>query len=109
MKRKEWVSGNIFIRETVFDQEGERADGHSHNFDHTTIIMAGAIHVKAKLPNGDVKQREFTSGQHFLVRADVHHEVTALAANTCYWCVFSHRDPQGEIVQQFTGWERGYQ
>lgn len=25
-----------------------------------------------------------------------------------FWCVYSHRDPQARITQQYTGWDRSY-
>ena len=82
--------------------------GHTHNFDHTTIVFTGAIHVDATLPNGTVVSREFRAPAHCLIRADVKHKITALEDNTQYWCVYSHRTPQGEVAEQFDGWMQGY-
>lgn len=101
----EWVSGNIFIRPMQFAKAGEKREGHTHNFDHTTVVFKGAVHVKAKLPNGTVIERDFAAPGHFLVKAEVEHEITALADDTEAWCVYSHRNAQGEVVQEFTGWE----
>ena len=106
----EWVSGNIFIRPNDLPNVGDRVDGHKHNFDHTTIVFTGAVHVRAQLPNGTVIERDFKAPSHFLVRADVEHEITATEPNTQFWCVYSHRSPQekDEVVQVFTGWEAAY-
>lgn len=101
----EWVSGNIFIRPMRFDKAGDKRDGHKHNFDHTTIVFKGAVRVKATLPNGAKIDRTFTAPSHFLVKADVEHEITATADDTEAWCVYSHRTPQGEVVQEYNGWE----
>ncbi len=152
----EWVSGNIYVRE-MRAKRGERmCDGHSHNFDHTTIVPSldtpGAVRVNARLPDGKIIQRDFGYGtQHkprFLVKADVHHEIFALdppppayvvavvsaaeqaargqisaaqleeavktfwtahrATEIAAWCVYSHRTPQGDVVQEYNGWERAY-
>jgi hypothetical protein len=38
----------------------------------------------------------------------VEHEITSTAPGTICWCVYSHRTPQGEVVEQYTGWEDAY-
>lgn len=105
----EWVSGNIFIRPNTLTKAGDVTDGHTHNFDHTTVVFKGAIHVKATLPDGSVVERDFVAPAHCLIRADVLHEITALEDDTVYWCVYAHREPQGDVVQEVTGWYEAYQ
>lgn len=100
----EWISGNIFIRPNRLEKMGNKTDGHKHNFDHTTIIFTGSVHVKGTLPDGSVIERDFKAPAHFLVKADVMHEITALEDHTQYWCVYSHRTPQGDVVQEWNGW-----
>lgn len=100
----EWISGNIFIRPNTLDHAGQCVDGHTHNFDHTTIVFTGSVHVEATLPNGEVKTGVFEAPAHFLVKADVTHKITALVDNTVFWCVYSHRTPQGDIIQEYDGW-----
>lgn len=104
----EWVSGNVFIRPNKLAKAGDRTDGHKHNFDHTTVVFKGGVHVKAKLPNGTEIERDFIAPSHCLIRADVEHEITALSDDTEYWCVYSHRDPQGEVTQHYDGWGTAY-
>lgn len=104
----EWASGNIFIRRNRLSDVGDRVMGHKHKFDHTTFIIKGAVHVVATLPDGRVIERDFEAGEHFLTRADVLHEITATLPNTVFNCVYSHRDPQGRIVQTFNGWTEAY-
>jgi hypothetical protein len=104
----EWVSGNIFIRPNRLDRVGDKCAGHKHNFDHTTIVYSGAVHVRAVLPDGRVIERDFEAPAHFLVRKDVEHEITATVSQTVFWCVYAHRDPQGRVTQEVTGWEEAY-
>lgn len=104
----EWVSGNIFIRPMKFEKAGNKVDGHKHNFDHTTVVFKGGVHVKAKLPGGQVIERDFMAPSHFLVKAEVEHEITALVDDSEAWCVYSHRTPQGDVVQEYTGWDRAH-
>lgn len=109
MIQPEWQSGNIFIRPNVLEKAGDKVTGHKHNFDHTTIVFSGAIRVKAKLPSGAEIEREFTAPAHCLIKAGVEHEITALQDGTLFWCVYSHRDPQGRVVERYTGWPDAYQ
>lgn len=157
----EFQSGNNFIRPNSLAKAGDVTHGHKHNFDHTTIVFAGSVAVKAKLPDGRVVEGTFDApGQearrilaariadladavaehgygkgirasidallavapprppdlppadavgYFLVKAGVEHEITAREDGTIYWCVYSHRTPQGEVVQEYAGFEEAYQ
>lgn len=88
----------------------------------------GAVLVVATLPDGSTVRRVFRSpyhavtdlsaaiaalginepvvegGHHFLVKAEVWHKITALMDDTEFDCVYSHHTPQGDIVQEWTGW-----
>ncbi len=78
----EWVSGNVFIRPNKLPRQGDVTHGHAHNFDHTTIVFTGAIHVMAKLPEGHTMERTVRAPGHLLIRAGVEHEITALEPAT---------------------------
>jgi hypothetical protein len=105
----EFISGNVFIRKMMrLVDAGFRIAGHTHQFDHTTIVFSGAIRVKFKLPGGQIGEHDYHAPNHFLVRKEVEHEITALKDGTTVWCVYSHRDPQGEVVQIATGWPVAY-
>jgi len=104
----EEVSGNLFLRKWRGMAKGQVIEGHKHNFDHTTIVFVGAVHVKAQLPDGRALEKTFAAPDHFLVKAGVEHQITALEEGTEMWCVYSHRTAQGEVVQQYTGWPEAY-
>ena len=104
----EWSSGNVFIRPNTLDHAGDVTHGHAHQFDHTTIVMEGAVRIRATLPDGRVIDREFRAPAHALILAGVEHEITALEDQTVYWCIYSHRSPQGEVVLQHNGWGDAY-
>lgn len=101
----EWISGNVFIRPNTLQYKGDAVDGHKHNFDHTTIVFKGSVHVKAKLPDGREIEQDFAAPGHFLVLKGVEHEITALEDNTVFWCVYSHRNAQGDVVEDNIGWQ----
>jgi hypothetical protein len=104
----EYASGNIYIRENPMPKAGMVCHGHKHNFDHTTVLFAGAVHVSAVLPDGRKIEQDFHAPSHFLVHKDVEHEITALVDDTVFWCVYSHRTPQGDVVEHVTGWREAY-
>lgn len=107
MSLPEWISGNIFIRPNP-GKAGDVIGGHTHNFDHTTIVFRGAVKVEATTPDGRVRVQEFRAPAHFLVKAEVKHEITFLEDGE-FWCVYSHRDPQARISEVYEGWMEGYQ
>ena len=108
----EWISGNIFIRPFKMAKAGDAMDGHYHNFDHTTLIVAGAFKCEATLEDGRVVERFFGEGQphgrHCLIKARVRHRFIALFDNSEGMCVYSHRTPQGEVSLVNTGWDDAY-
>ena len=92
----EFISGNIFIRPNKLEQKGDMVQGHTHNFDHTTIFFTGSFHVKAKKPDGSTLERDFFAPSHCLIKAEYEHEITALEDKSEFWCIYSHRTPQGK-------------
>lgn len=106
--KAEYVSGNIFIRPVKLPAKGDKIHGHKHNFDHTTFVTKGSVHVRATCDEGCEKEQDFKAGQHFLVLANWEHEITALEDNVEFSCIYSHRTPQGEVVLEKTGWEEAY-
>jgi len=104
----EFVSGNIFIRPMHLEKTGDVVHGHKHIFDHTTIIFKGSVHVKLTNLDGTTQEKDFAAPAYLLVRKDVEHEITALEDNTIAWCVYSHRNAQGEVVQRYDGWSNSY-
>ena len=95
---KEMAAGNIFIR-PIRLPKGEQIDGHKHNFDHVTIVFSGTVHVQTS----DGRDQTFTGPAFFLVKKDVTHQIEAIT-DAHFWCVYSHRNAQGEVVQEFDGW-----
>lgn len=104
----EFACGNIFIRKNKLAQVGDRVDGHTHNFDHTTLFQRGAFHVKATLPNGTVTERDYIAPDFCLIRSDVEHEIVATQSDSEFWCVYSHRTAQGDVVQEYNNWGSSY-
>jgi len=84
----------------------EESHGHTHNYDHTTIVLAGRICITrenlidgvwvASLPE------EYDRGEAAYVPANEKHTIKALEPNAEWLCVFSHRDFDGLRTQRYT-------
>lgn len=79
----------------TFVKAGDVEQGHFHNFDHTTLLGAGSVLIKA---NG--KETKFTAPQMIFIHADIEHELTALEDNTVAYCIHALRDGDnvGDII-----------
>lgn len=108
----EFVSGNIFIREMPFEKSGDVVEGHTHNFDHTTYVSRGSLLIEALDENGRVYKsitKRASDGHNWvLIKAEVKHRITALEDHSMGHCIYAHRNPQAEIVQQYDGWTPAY-
>lgn len=108
----EFVSGNVYIREMKFEKAGDATEGHEHNFDHTTYIVSGALKIEQLDASGNVVkfvEKHANHGQNWvLIKAGVKHRITALEDNSLGHCIYSHRTPQGTIVQNYDGWQPAF-
>lgn len=104
----EQVSGNIYIRPVRLAKEGDILPGHKHNFDHTTFVISGRVKVVATCDEGCHWEKEFDSGEFFLVKKDWKHQITALTDGVRFACIYSHRTPQGEVTEKYDGFDNAY-
>lgn len=99
----EHVSGNIFLRPNR-GNKGTQVGGHTHHFSHCTFLVRGSIHVKFGCPcSPDYREATYHAGDHFLVKAQVKHYIEMLVDDTLFVCIYSHRGPNGEVVQEYAG------
>lgn len=104
----ELIVGNVFVRVNKMAEAGDIVHGHKHNFDHMTLIVRGKVHIRAIKPDGEKIERVFKAGEFCLILANVEHEITALMDDTLFHCIYSHRTPQGDVVEKYTGWADAY-
>lgn len=104
------VVGPLGIREFQLAKKCEANQGHRHNYDHATIVIRGALKVYSKTTeDGEEKESVvFREGARFTVLANVYHRIVALEDQTRYLCVFSHRDFEGLVTQEYMGNEEAY-
>ena len=108
----EFVSGNILIRPIDLPRKDDVVQGHTHNSDHTTSIIRGSVLVE-KLADDDtvirsVAKKASDGFNWVLIEAGARHRLTALEDNSAGHCIYSHRNPQGDIVQEYDGWPPAY-
>lgn len=100
--------GPIGIRRELLEKTCQEAVGHSHNYDHTTIVIRGRLQITYRQLQTDgtyvvIKTEEAAQGSAVFIAAEVHHTLKALDDNTQYMCVFSHRDFDGLVTQTYVG------
>lgn len=101
------VIGPVSLRTFDLEKKCQENEQHAHNYDHTTIVVAGGIKVfyeyedKGETVKGE--SGEYHQGEAVCIKAGVRHTVKALVDNTKYMCIFSHRDLDGLITQSYVG------
>jgi hypothetical protein len=78
---------NIFIKQMHFLKAGDQEEGHSHLFDHLTLLSSGKLKLTAL-----GKTTEFSAPQHIFIKAGVVHELEALEDNTVVQCIHGIRE-----------------
>lgn len=84
---------NLFARMMYFENAGDIEQGHTHPFDHLTLLAKGKLRVTI---NGQTT--DFKAPQMIFVKAELKHELMALADGTVAYCIHALRDPSGDII-----------
>lgn len=80
------IVANLFSRQMHFKNKGDVEHGHTHQFDHLTLLAAGHLQVTVE---GQVS--EFTAPHMIYIKKDKKHELVALEANTVAYCIHALR------------------
>ena len=83
---------NLFSRQMHFKNAGDLEHGHTHPFDHLTLLASGSLRITV---NG--KTTDFKAPHMIYIRADKNHELVALEDNTVAYCIHALRT--GERVE----------
>jgi quercetin dioxygenase-like cupin family protein len=83
---------NVFIKQMRFAKAGDIEQGHSHCFDHLTLLASGKLRLTAL-----GKSTDFVAPHHIFIKAGVEHELMALEDETVVHCIHAIRD--GEKVE----------
>lgn len=78
---------NLWLRQMVFKNVGDANDGHTHNYDHVTLLAHGSVRVYV-----DGIATDFIAPQIiYIIKGKVHH-IEALEPDTIAYCVHALRD-----------------
>jgi quercetin dioxygenase-like cupin family protein len=81
---------NLFSRQMHFKNAGDIEYGHTHPFDHLTLLASGSLRVTV---NG--KTTEFKAPHMIYIKAEYNHELVALEDNTVAYCIHALRNGNG--------------
>jgi hypothetical protein len=87
--------GNLWIRQNFLEFAGEQDIGHTHTFDHLTLLTSGKVSVK--VDGFDAK--EFTAPTFIVIKKQYRHQITALTDNVNWFCIFSVLGLDGNPVE----------
>jgi quercetin dioxygenase-like cupin family protein len=86
---------NLFLRQMTFENVGDVEIGHTHPYDHMTLLASGSIRVKTV--DG---VRDFTAPHMVYISAGKKHELEALTNGSVAYCIHVLRDDDGAIVSE---------
>lgn len=81
---------NLYSRMMYFKKAGDMEMGHTHQFDHLTLLAKGKLKVTV-----EGVATEFTAPHMIYIRADKVHELVALTDETVAYCIHALRDGNG--------------
>ena len=85
---------NLFSRMMRFEKAGDTEVGHTHQFDHLTLLAKGRLKVTVEGVSS-----EFTAPHMIYIHKDKVHELEALTDETVAYCIHALRDKEtGEIL-----------
>jgi len=77
---------NLYSRQMHFVNAGDVEVGHTHPFDHLTLLAAGSLKVTV-----EGKESVFKAPQMIYIHKDKVHELVALEPNTVAYCIHALR------------------
>jgi quercetin dioxygenase-like cupin family protein len=93
-KIKLGLVANIYSRMMHFEKAGDIELGHTHQFDHLTLLACGSLKVTV-----EEKETEFKAPHMIYIHKNKNHELVALEDNTVAYCIHALRDQNtGEII-----------
>jgi len=84
---------NLWTRQMFFAKAGDRNEGHTHNYDHITLLAHDSVKVHV-----DDKTTEFKAPHMIYIQAGKRHFIEAIEDNTVAYCVHALRDKDSEDI-----------
>lgn len=84
---------NLYSRMMRFERAGDTEIGHTHQFDHLTLLAKGKLKVTVE---GAVT--EFTAPHMIYIHKDKVHELEAMTDDTVAYCIHALRDKESNEI-----------
>ena len=84
---------NLFSRMMHFQKAGDIEQGHTHQFDHLTLLAKGRLRVTV-----DGNTTDFTAPHMIYINKDKFHVLEALTDETVAYCIHALRDKETNDV-----------
>jgi quercetin dioxygenase-like cupin family protein len=84
---------NLYSRMMHFAKVGDVEIGHTHQFDHLTLLAKGKLKVTV-----EGVSTEFTAPHMIYIKADKVHELVALTDDTVAYCIHALRDKENNEI-----------
>lgn len=81
---------NLYSRMMHFRKAGDVEVGHTHQFDHLTLLAKGRVRVTV-----EGKTSDFTAPTMIYIKANAVHELEALTDETVAYCIHALRSGDG--------------
>lgn len=81
------IVDNVFVKLHHFLNVGDTHEGHSHAFDHITLLATGSVNMVH-----DKGQAEYKAPHLIVTPKGVKHQFTALEPNTVFCCIHAIRE-----------------
>lgn len=78
---------SVYVRQMEFKKAGDMEQGHSHQFDHQTLLARGSLKVTL-----EGVENVYHAPHIIFIRKDHKHELIALEDNTLAYCIHALRD-----------------
>jgi len=86
--------GNVWSKQMHFEKTGDFEQGHTHCFDHLTLLASGSLKVEV-----EGQETIFKAPHMIYIHKDKMHGLTALEDNTVAYCIHAIRDKSsGDIL-----------
>lgn len=84
------IVDNVFVKLHQFLNIGDTHEGHTHAFDHITLLAYGSVKMVH-----DKGEAEFKAPHLIVTPKGIKHQFTALEPNTVFACIHAIRDGDG--------------
>ena len=91
---------NVYIRLMNFAEKGDVEVGHSHTYDHATVLSSGSVkyEVLDGFDGDTLSEKIFTAPDMIFVEKDKFHRITAMQNNTVCSCTHALRSIDQDLI-----------